>query len=403
MRAGWRCLASEMPRSDRVFLTALDEQTHAQNALDCGRGPAFPGRGDLPALQGSAGGRAPAARVRRHHLHQPQAGARLLSQGPEAAPARCPSTSSSSTPSGIDPERDLDEAAIALHRMSRPQRPQRAGGLFDGAGGQDYRQAAERLAGRHATSRESYAGHTIYTIPSEGRTVRVAQIGYDMVAVSNTPTPEQIHSMLDRHATAAWPFAGSTLLRAALPRGAAALAGLGRGPDRPALLGWLRGGSGDQNATDGGDPRAARCRWISVLDSLPLIASCGSTAWRWAARCTAEWWRSLPATAAAASQAAALNVLLMLARGFTAPLAGNAANNSLKELLKTAEVTQKRDRVVVTATALAARCSAASTGSHEGAPPDSSSEPGCVQVADSDCDHSGAECASVRPSSSSKR
>jgi len=64
----------------------------------------------------------------------------------------------------------------------------------------------------HAASRESYAGHTVYSIPSEGRTVRVAQIGYDMVAVSNTPTPEQIHSMLDRHATAAWPFAGSTLL-----------------------------------------------------------------------------------------------------------------------------------------------------------------------------------------------
>ena len=53
-----------------------------------------------------------------------------------------------------------------------------------------------------------------YNIPSDkGRTVRVAQIGYDMVAVSNTPTPEQIHSMLDRHATAAWPFAGSSLLR----------------------------------------------------------------------------------------------------------------------------------------------------------------------------------------------
>jgi hypothetical protein len=65
----------------------------------------------------------------------------------------------------------------------------------------------------HAVSRESYAGHTIYNIPSENRTVRVAQIGYDMVAVSNYPAPEMIHSILDRHATAAWPFAGSTLLR----------------------------------------------------------------------------------------------------------------------------------------------------------------------------------------------
>src|SRR5579863_6420575 len=64
----------------------------------------------------------------------------------------------------------------------------------------------------HAASREVYVGHTIYSIPSDGRTVRVCQIGYDMLAVSNTPTPEQIHSIVDRHRTAALPFAGSSLL-----------------------------------------------------------------------------------------------------------------------------------------------------------------------------------------------
>jgi len=75
-----------------------------------------------------------------------------------------------------------------------------------------------------------------YSIASEGRTVRVAQIGYDMIAVSNTPTPEQIHSMLDRHRTAALPFAGSSLLAEHYPRGAAAVAGLGSGADRAAVL-----------------------------------------------------------------------------------------------------------------------------------------------------------------------
>jgi hypothetical protein len=39
-----------------------------------------------------------------------------------------------------------------------------------------------------------------------------------------------------------------------------------------------------------------------------------------------------------------------MARGFTAPLPSNPANNGLKQLLSTAEVTQKRDRVLVTAT-----------------------------------------------------
>jgi len=50
------------------------------------------------------------------------------------------------------------------------------------------------------------AGQTVYSIPSEGRTVRVAQIGYDMVAVSRTPRPRADTPMLDRHSTAAWPF-----------------------------------------------------------------------------------------------------------------------------------------------------------------------------------------------------
>jgi len=57
-----------------------------------------------------------------------------------------------------------------------------------------------------------------------------------------------------------------------------------------------------------------------------------------------------PSIGKAASQAETLNVLLILTRGITAPLADNAANDSLKELLKTAEITQKRDRVVITAT-----------------------------------------------------
>jgi hypothetical protein len=52
----------------------------------------------------------------------------------------------------------------------------------------------------------------------------------------------------------------------------------------------------------------------------------------------------------AESQAASLNLLLSLARRVTAPLAENAANNGLRQALNTAQVEQKRDRVVVTAT-----------------------------------------------------
>jgi hypothetical protein len=44
--------------------------------------------------------------------------------------------------------------------------------------------------------------------------LRIAQLGYDTIAASNMPTPEQIHSILDRHRAAASPFSGSSLLSA---------------------------------------------------------------------------------------------------------------------------------------------------------------------------------------------
>jgi len=104
---------------------------------------------------------------------------------------------------GFDWEQDLDEVAIALHRMPDPNGPNGAVAYSMVLVGKRTGKRLNDWLEAHAASRESYAGHTIYSIPSEGRTVRVAQIGYDMVAVSNKPTTEQIHSMIDRHRTAA--------------------------------------------------------------------------------------------------------------------------------------------------------------------------------------------------------
>jgi hypothetical protein len=115
---------------------------------------------------------------------------------------------------GIVPERDLDAAAFALHRMDNPNGPngpvaysEVLEGRFDGA------RLALYLSGM-ATSQEQYAGHTIYTIPVEGRRLRIAQLGYDTIAASNMPTTEQIHAMLDRYRASASPFSGSSLLAA---------------------------------------------------------------------------------------------------------------------------------------------------------------------------------------------
>lgn len=117
---------------------------------------------------------------------------------------------------GIVPERDLDEVAFALHRMEDPNGPNGPVGyseVFEG------RFDGEKLAhylDSIASSRETYSGHTIYTISiddnGQKRSLRIAQLGYDSIAASNMPTEEQIHSILDRHRWAASPFSGSSLL-----------------------------------------------------------------------------------------------------------------------------------------------------------------------------------------------
>jgi hypothetical protein len=236
---------------------------------------------------------------------------------------------------GIDPERDLDEAAIALHRMKDPNGPNGPVAYSMVLVGKITGKKLNAWLDAHAASRDSYAGHTIYNIPSEGRTVRVAQIGYDMVAVSNTPTPEQIHSMLDRHSTAAWPFAGSTLLR--------------QHYDEVPLLSLAWGvGHIELPFTEKGDlqifgfslPLEANSTYIASVT--PALSLGGAL--------NVKVVEIAPSINKAASQAGALKLLLILARGITAPLADNTANKSLKELLKTAEINQKRDRVVITAT-----------------------------------------------------
>ena len=132
----------------------------------------------------------------------------------QAQVARSPDLQRFIDQTGIVPERDLDAAAFALHRMTNPQGPNGPVaysevfvGRFDGRRLRQYLSSIAR-------SQETYAGQTIYTIPVEGRQLRVAQLGFDMVAASNTPTPEQIHSILDRSRASASGLSGSSLLAA---------------------------------------------------------------------------------------------------------------------------------------------------------------------------------------------
>ena len=232
---------------------------------------------------------------------------------------------------GIDWERDLEEAAVALHRMPDPHGPNGPVaysmvlvGKLDGKRLTAYMEA-------HAAGKESYDGHTIFSLPSEGRTVRVAQIGYDMVAISNTPSTEQIHSMLDRHRTAALPFSGSTLLAEHYS-------------EMPILsVAWGMGAIG-LPFTESGGIRVFGMQ-LPLAPDTTFLASV-----HWAGDLKLRVVEIAASDSIAASQANNLSMLLNLARGATVGLNESAANNGLRDVLRTAQISQKRSRVEINAT-----------------------------------------------------
>jgi hypothetical protein len=118
---------------------------------------------------------------------------------------------------GFQFERDLDQAAFAIHY------PQSWGS--GSAGSASEPRFSEVLVGRIDSGRltaylkklsssiDDYRGFEIYNIPLEGRTVRVVILSYESVAVSNHPDPDVIRGMLDRSRKLASPFGGPWLLR----------------------------------------------------------------------------------------------------------------------------------------------------------------------------------------------
>lgn len=115
---------------------------------------------------------------------------------------------------GIVPERDLDSVALALHQMPDPRGPNGRVAYSEVFTGRFNAERLRHYLGSIAAGTETYAGHTIYDIAVEGRTLRVTVLGFDTVAASNMPTPEQIHSMLDRSLASALWRPGSSLLAA---------------------------------------------------------------------------------------------------------------------------------------------------------------------------------------------
>jgi hypothetical protein len=144
---------------------------------------------------------------------------------------------------GFQFERDLDEAAFAVHAGKPP-----AG---DAALGPDTRFSeiflghfdvprARAYFRQLASGAEMYRDIEVYTIPHEGRQVKVAILGVDRVAVSNTDSREPLRRMIDRYRSGAMHATGPSLVgrfRDRIPLGSLvwAVARMGDGAATPGL------------------------------------------------------------------------------------------------------------------------------------------------------------------------
>ncbi|MGE5113952.1 MAG: hypothetical protein ACM3JB_24080 [Acidobacteriaceae bacterium] len=142
---------------------------------------------------------------------------RLTNFGSKAVPQREPEYEQFVRETGFQFERDLNEAAFAVHTVKRPA-PNPDGpetselrysevfvGKFD----------SQRLSAylrKLSKSIDRYKETDIFNIPVEDRTVRIAILDMDSVAGSNLDDPSTIRGIIDRSRQAALPFAGPPLV-----------------------------------------------------------------------------------------------------------------------------------------------------------------------------------------------
>ena len=113
---------------------------------------------------------------------------------------------------GFEPERDLDHAALAIHYSNTPENTSRETRYSEIMQGRFDAQRITAYLKKLSSQIERYKDFDIYIIPLEGRTLRVALLGIDTAAASNTEGGEAIHGMIDRYKQAALPFAGPDIV-----------------------------------------------------------------------------------------------------------------------------------------------------------------------------------------------
>jgi hypothetical protein len=228
---------------------------------------------------------------------------------------------------GFQFERDLQEAALAIHYAS----PQTGGEtrfsevFVAKIDGDRLRTYLKKLA----TSVDTYRAIDVYNIPLENRVLRVAILGSDTVAASNHNDPLVIRGIVDRSRKVASPFGGPALLRQSykhvpLTSLAWAIFKLNSGSPEPSALGLPF----SSPAT-----AVASVRYVPLLGEVHLRAEAFTQNEQAAEQLTLQ-----------------VNTFLAIFHSAEVSVSGQTPDPDIRKALDSLKIEQHKDRTVLTAT-----------------------------------------------------
>ena len=232
---------------------------------------------------------------------------------------------------GFQFERDLQEAALAIHYAS----PQTGGEtrfsevFVAKIDGDRLRAYLKKLA----SSVDTYRAIDIYNIPLENRILRIAILGSDTVAASNLNDPAVIRGIIDRSRKVASPFGGPALLRQSykhvpLTSLAWAIFKLDSANPEPSALGL---------PVSSATTAVASVRYVPVLGEVHLRIEAFTRNEETAEQLTSQ-----------------VNTYLAIFHSAEVSVSGQTPDPDIRKALDSLKVEQDKDRMVLTATLPAA-------------------------------------------------
>ncbi len=232
---------------------------------------------------------------------------------------------------GFQFERDLQEAALAIHYAS----PQTGGEtrfsevFVAKIDGDRLRAYLKKLA----SSVDTYRAIDIYNIPLENRILRIAILGSDTVAASNLNDPAVIRGIIDRSRKLASPFGGPALLRQSykhvpLTSLAWAIFKLDSANPGPSALGL---------PVSSATTAVASVRYVPVLGEVDLRIEAFTRNEETAEQLTSQ-----------------VNTYLAIFHSAEVSVSGQTPDPDIRKALDSLKVEQDKDRMVLTATLPAA-------------------------------------------------